>query len=414
MTFRRKRVPSYRLHKASGQAIVTLSNGLGSRRDVLLGKYGTAASRAEYARVVGEWEANGRRLQTTTAADLTIAELIERYWPVVEETYRHADGTPTSEVLQYKYTLRALRYRYGDSPAKQFGPLALKAVRQLMIDGYKHPKYGVQRPLARGVINKRVARIKHIMKWAVSNELLPAVVYHGLLTVEGLRRGRSTARETEPVKPVPRAIVEQTLPILRPTVADMVRLQLETGMRSGELVIIQPIDIDMTGPVWIYRPQRHKTEHHGHQRTIAIGPRGQQIVRKYLTTNIHAYLFAPAKDMEARKQERRARRKSKVQPSQQDRTRKGARRKPGSVYTPTAYAQSIRDAIRRHNLKSRPEEHLPHWHPHQLRHTRAAEVRRAAGLDAARAALGHRSPIVTEHYAQLDLAAAAEVMLRIG
>jgi hypothetical protein len=36
------RVPSYRLHKQSGQAIVTLSG-----RDHLLVPYGTAASRAE-------------------------------------------------------------------------------------------------------------------------------------------------------------------------------------------------------------------------------------------------------------------------------------------------------------------------------------------------------------------------------
>jgi hypothetical protein len=53
---RRHSVPSYRLHKQSGQAIVTLTDGLGGRRDVLLGKYGTPESRAEYARVLAEWE----------------------------------------------------------------------------------------------------------------------------------------------------------------------------------------------------------------------------------------------------------------------------------------------------------------------------------------------------------------------
>ena len=54
------------------------------------------------------------------------------------------------------------------------------------------------------------------------------------------------------------------------------------------------------------------------------------------------------------------------------------------------------------------------WHPHQLRHTRAMELKREAGLDVARAVLGHRSPIITEHYATLDVAKAAEVMARIG
>src|SRR5262249_24564886 len=48
------RVPSYRLHKQSGQAVVTLSDGTGGRRDVLLGKYGSPKSRADYTRVVSE------------------------------------------------------------------------------------------------------------------------------------------------------------------------------------------------------------------------------------------------------------------------------------------------------------------------------------------------------------------------
>ena len=60
-------VPSYRLHKQSGQAVVTLRDSLGNRRDVLLGKYGTAESRAEYARVIAEWEASHRCLPVAAA-----------------------------------------------------------------------------------------------------------------------------------------------------------------------------------------------------------------------------------------------------------------------------------------------------------------------------------------------------------
>jgi hypothetical protein len=44
------RTPSYRLHKPSGQAVVTLGG-----RDVYLGKFETPESRAEYDRVVAEW-----------------------------------------------------------------------------------------------------------------------------------------------------------------------------------------------------------------------------------------------------------------------------------------------------------------------------------------------------------------------
>lgn len=57
---------------------------------------------------------------------------------------------------------------------------------------------------------------------------------------------------------------------------------------------------------------------------------------------------------------------------------------------------------------------MPHWHPHQLRHNKATEIRREAGLDAARVVLGHRSPQITETYAEIDVNKAAEVMARLG
>jgi hypothetical protein len=57
-----KKVPSYRLHKQSGQAVVTLTDGLGGRRDVLIGRHGTPESRTEYARVIAEGSEAQQRL----------------------------------------------------------------------------------------------------------------------------------------------------------------------------------------------------------------------------------------------------------------------------------------------------------------------------------------------------------------
>lgn len=73
------RVPSYRRHKPTGQAVVTL-NG----RDIYLGAWNTKQSRAEYDRLIGEWLAAGRCLPKPET-DLTIAELALRY-------LRFADG----------------------------------------------------------------------------------------------------------------------------------------------------------------------------------------------------------------------------------------------------------------------------------------------------------------------------------
>jgi hypothetical protein len=54
------RVPSYRKHKASRQAVVTLPDGLGGRKDVLLGPWRSNERRVEYARVIGECPARSR------------------------------------------------------------------------------------------------------------------------------------------------------------------------------------------------------------------------------------------------------------------------------------------------------------------------------------------------------------------
>ena len=55
------------------------------------------------------------------------------------------------------------------------------------------------------------------------------------------------------------------------------------------------------------------------------------------------------------------------------------------------------------------------WHPHQLRHTAATEIRRAFGLEAAQLALGHSSAQVTDAvYAERDGSKVAEIMRRVG
>jgi hypothetical protein len=59
-------VPSYRLHKQSGQAIITLSG-----KDALLGRHGTKDSRAKYDRLIAEWLANGRRQDYRQVGALT-------------------------------------------------------------------------------------------------------------------------------------------------------------------------------------------------------------------------------------------------------------------------------------------------------------------------------------------------------
>jgi integrase len=400
------RTPSYRLHKASGQAVVTLSG-----RDFYLGRYGTPESRAEYDRRIAEWLAGGRMLvghlrnRSAGATDITVSELLLAFvdWA---ETYYRKGGRPTSEVGNVKCAVRALRELYGPTPARDFGPLELKTVRQAII------ATGV----CRNEVNRRVRIIVRAFRWAVAEGMIPPSVHHGLQAVPGLRRGRCEVRESEPVGPIPDAFVDVIEPYVSRQVWAMVQLQRHSGMRPGEVTIMRTIDIDTSGRVWAYTPGRHKTEHHGRTRTIYLGPRAQDVLRPWLRTELEAYLFQPREAMAARRAAMRRDRKTPVQPSQQNRRKRRPRWRPGEVYSPRSYHRAIGYAIKRVNKEraARGEPPIPHWHPNQLRHNAATRLRKEFGLDIARVVLGHASPVVTEVYAELDGAKAAEAMARMG
>jgi len=70
-----KRVPKYRRHKPSGQAVVTLSG-----KDHYLGPWKSAASKANYDRLIGEWLASGRTSSAPTSTEaLSVTQLIALY-----------------------------------------------------------------------------------------------------------------------------------------------------------------------------------------------------------------------------------------------------------------------------------------------------------------------------------------------
>jgi integrase len=283
----------------------------------------------------------------------------------------------------------------------------------------------VKADLSRGVINGYVDRIKRVFKWAAAQELVPGGPYHALAAVDPLRKGRSEARETEPVRPVPEAWVHSTMECMPPTVAAMTELAMLTGMRPGEVCILRPCDLDMRGKVWIYTPPTHKSEHFGHRRVVPIGPRGQEILARFLARATDAFCFSPAEVQAHRSALKRGERKTPVQPSQQNRRKARPKRTPGLRYDANSYRNAIEYAIAAANKaakrKAESEGHeatenelVPHWHPHQLRHTAATIIRREMGLDAARALLGHRSLGITDTYAELDLSLAVETAKKLG
>jgi integrase len=63
-------------------------------------------------------------------------------------------------------------------------------------------------------------------------------------------------------------------------------------------------------------------------------------------------------------------------------------------------------------LEAWKREH--YWHPHQLRHAAATEIRRRFGIEAAQSVLGHSSLKMTELYAEKNADAARAVIGAIG
>jgi integrase len=172
-----------------------------------------------------------------------VADVCAAFWTYAKTTYPDPDyregKRPKGELGNYWDVLRPLRRLYGETPAAEFGPVALKAVSATMLKprtvvDAKTGKVKRVPGWCRAVANRNVSRLKLIFRWAAEEELVPGEVAARVWTVQGLRPGRSDARETEPVKPVPQEYVDAALPHCSRQVQTMIKLQLLTGMRPGE------------------------------------------------------------------------------------------------------------------------------------------------------------------------------------
>jgi integrase len=408
MRSNKPRVPGYRRH-SSGQARVTL-NG----QDILLGPYGSPESKELYRRTIAEWlERKGRFAPKAEALPLSVNELLLAYYKHAAEYYGFTDEPSRGDAYCLRDALRVVKELYGSTPAKDFGPMALKACRRDMIG----------KKWSRTYTNAQVDRVRRAFRWGVEEELVPGAVYEALRAVKGLRRGKSGVRETEKVKPVDLAFVEAALPFMPFTVAAMVRLQLIAGCRPAEVCMIRPQDIDQSNSAcWIFRPHAHKTEHHEHDRLILIGPRAQEVLQPFLDRNPLAYCFSPAEAEADRNAKKREGRKSPMTPSQRARKPKPNRsRAPSDSYDTHSYRRAIARACRKADKEAHrknptiPVETVlvPEWSPNQLRHNRATELR-PYGLDIVKTVLGHSKIETTQIYAEKDLAAAVELVSKIG
>jgi hypothetical protein len=118
-----RKLPSYRLHRPSGLAVVTLDG-----KDIYLGPHGSPESRAEYERALAGWLASRRDpgpagAPAPPAGDLTVNELVLAFWRHAERHYRTPAGRPSSELGNFRDSFRPLRKLYGGLVACEFSPL---------------------------------------------------------------------------------------------------------------------------------------------------------------------------------------------------------------------------------------------------------------------------------------------------
>ncbi|PCJ52062.1 MAG: recombinase XerD [Planctomycetota bacterium] len=389
------RTPKHCFHKPTGQGYVRLSG-----KTFYTGKWATEQANNRYDCLLMEWLSNGRTIptQSNIGSDYWIKDLIADYW-VHAEVYYRKDGKPTRELESIKYAARPLLDLYGTLPASEFSPSKLKVYREKLIES----------DLCRKVINQRVGVIKRIYTWAVEEEKVPGETAASIKMLQGLRRGRSKARESKPVRPVSESDMMTVLPLVSRQVAAMIELQWLTGMRPGEAVQMCWCDLDYTDKTWVYSPASHKTEHHGRSRSIPLGPKAQVILEEFRKLNTKVPIFSPIEADAEYRAEKSRHRKTKVQPSQIQRKRK-AKANPKRIlrdaYDPFSYRRAIHRAC--------DKAGIARWSPNQLRHSAATRIRKDYGIDAARALLGHSSSTITEVYAELDQAQVLRIMKECG
>jgi integrase len=398
----RNKVPSYLPHKPSGQARVRIGD-----RDVYLGPFGSPKSKELYARLIAEHFAHGesRTIKVEAGERLCIAALVVKYDDFAK-TYYVKNSIPTDERYAIKMAITPLVKLYGSTPADEFSPKRLKAVREEAINRGRKKDNS---PLSRKYINYQTAIIVRMFRWAVEEELVPVTVYQSLKTVAGLKRGRTNrVREPKPIKPVPDEHIAPVLKQLSPQLAAVVQLQLYTGMRPDEVTIMRPCDIDRSGDIWAYRPQSHKTEHHGIDKTILLGPKAQEILTPWLNRESQQYLFSPKEVSEAKLAARLAKQPKRCSLFAKKKRKK--RRKPFRVprdrYDDESYCQAVERACKNAGV--------PKWTPGRLRHNAATKVRAMFGAEAAQLVLGHQNLSTTEIYAEKNHTQYEEIMKRIG
>ena len=352
----------------------------------------------KYAEAVTQWKKAEHKLHPThVKTGISVEELAVKYLE-----WFSAQGHRKETIGHCQRAMQFLINHCGTLSTANFTRHTLKSLQERLVTEGANGS-----PYRRLTVNRYINLIKNAFTegeergWGI-DENLPGQ----LARVRALRQGRTTASEYQEREGVPDEVVEATLPFMSETIRAMTMVHRVSDMRSQDVCNLRICDIEMHDPdypdVWFYAPYTHKTQKQGKKLLKAIPPEAQEILAPFITAKKEtpeAFLFSPRDVVLAYREKRHAERKTPVQPSQVERAKQAKKRKPkkepGEKYATSSY----RAAIQRAQERARKAGiDIPHWFPHQLRHTSTTEIKDRFGMKAARDMAGHSNSKVTKGY----------------
>ena len=379
----KNRPPKY---QQSGNYAVVYYHG----KRIYLGLYGSQESHVAYSRFVAESRANPTFHLTKEKTDIAISELAAAFLDNAKAT-----ADPNSYAHNRAVIMDFLLKLYGDDTSvDEFKPRDLKLVREELIHS---------RRFCRRMVNRYTQRIISMFAWGVENDLVLETTWRALKTVKSLSAGYPGTFDNEEREPVPIDVVRRTLPFMPPMLRAMIQVQYLTGSRPSEIFNMKVGEIDRNrgNGLWYYVPKHHKTKKHIGKKEIPLGEPEQKLIAPYLEgKKPDVAVFSPRIAQEERNAERKAKRKTKISPSQAARDKKRAAKSSryGEFYISSSYRQAIEYAIAKGNRRLPDDEKIPHWFPYQLRHSACTAIELAYGDEDAQAAMGHTHVNMTKRY----------------
>jgi integrase len=396
-----KRIPQPKKH-ATGQSFVYWH-----RKCVYFGRHGTPKADAAYKAWVRQLISDVPLPPLKPGRNLLVADLCIRYLDFAKDYYKGG-----KEYDRMRMAARAVKHRYDTVRVDDFGPLALSGLReQYMID---------EMDWSRTYINAIVNCIRRIWRWGVSQQIVRADTLSQLEAVDGLKAGRTRARESKDIGPVAWFHYAAVLPYLTPTTRTMVRVHWLIGCRPGELCIMRPCDIKPEGSLWHYTPSDHKTAHLGKELTYRIGPRAQSLLWPYMdAVDRDEFVFDPREAVSYKNRlpmlQRLLAQGETMLPLPKPHRREDAKKQVGERYNAYSYRQAVQYGIDAANERLKGHcDPIPAWTPHQLRHSKGTIIRKLFGLEGSQVALGHSSISATQLYAETDGDFADKIAIAAG